>query len=205
MSDINHASVLKVSEIYHSDNKVWLIMPSLSITHKPLSLLDTVLMESQITRIVEKLLQLCVHIHKRGITAANLHPGNVFIDEDNAEDVLVTDVGFTYMPSMDPVTKMQTDFAAPEIRGKSSMALEKAVQESPNNCDLYAIGAIAKFLLVGSPDQSADELEEVSEEMKDFLRKIESENPYERMSANPLLRLPLFNKERLARQEEDKE
>ena len=146
-----------------------------------------------------------MYLHRKGITAANIHPGNVFIDEDDTEDVLVTDIGFAYMPNMDPVTKFQTDFAAPEIRGKSSMALEKAVHEAPLNCDLYAIGAIAKFLLSGSCEYSADEMEDISEEMQDFLRKVESENPFQRTAAGPLLRLPLFDNERLARQDEDEE
>lgn len=97
---------------------------------------------------------------------ANLHPNNVFIDEDCPDDVLVTDVGFLYMPSMDPVTKMQLDFAAPEVRGKSGIELEKVVHNTPYNCDLYAIGAMAKYLLSGSTEYSADDLEgSVSTEM----------------------------------------
>jgi len=41
---------------------------------------------------------MCASLHSKGVTVANLHPGNIFIDEDNPEDVLVTDVGFAYMP-----------------------------------------------------------------------------------------------------------
>jgi len=195
-----------VQEIYQSNDRVFLVSPSLKATHKSLAELDTVLDESQVTRIIEKLLQLCVHIHAKGITAANLHPNNVFIDEDNADDVLVTDIGFTYMPSMDPITKMQLEFAAPEVRGKSGILLEKAVHEAPATCDLYSVGAIAKFLLVGTVEYSADDLEgQISSEMQDFLRKVESENPFGRVAANPLLRMDLFDNERLARQESDLE
>ena len=35
------------------------------------------------------------------------------------------------------------------------------------------------------------------------MRRTESENPAQRLAAEPLLRLPLFDKERLARQEQD--
>ena len=69
-------------------------------SHKSLSEIESVLDESQITRIVEKLLQMCIKLHSNGIAIANLHPNNIFVDEENLEDVLVTDVGFAYMPGM---------------------------------------------------------------------------------------------------------
>ena len=65
---------------------------------------------------------------------------------------------------------------------------------------------MAKFLLTGSVEYSADELEgTASVELQEFLRKVESESPFERTAADPLLRLPLFDAARLARQEEDAE
>lgn len=56
MGGISHNILLKVQEVFISDDKVFLVYPSLRATHKPLSELDTVLDESQITRIVEKLI-----------------------------------------------------------------------------------------------------------------------------------------------------
>ena len=59
--------------------------------------------------------------------------------------------------------------------------------------DLYSISKIAKFLLVGETSlSSADMAEDISEEMKDLLEKIESENPLERTSAVRVLDAPLF-------------
>ena len=43
---------------------------------------------------------MCSKLHADGVTVAYLHPNNIFIDEDNTEDVLVTDVGFAYMPGV---------------------------------------------------------------------------------------------------------
>ena len=37
----------------------------------------------------------------QNITITNLNTGNVFYDEDNPEDILVTDVGFAYMPGVE--------------------------------------------------------------------------------------------------------
>lgn len=75
--------------------------------------------EFQISLILEKLLQMCTKLHKEGVTVCNLSPTNVFIDENYPEDVLVTDVGFAYMPCMTPETQLQTMFLAPELRGKT--------------------------------------------------------------------------------------
>lgn len=106
MSSISHQLITKVQEVYVDKDRVYLIIPFLRKTHKQLSELSITLDEIQVTVIIQKLLQLCAHLHQQGITIANLHPNNVFIDEDYPEDVLVTDAGFIFMPSMDPVTKM---------------------------------------------------------------------------------------------------
>ena len=45
----------------------------------------------------------------------------------------------------------------------------------------------------------------MSTEMLEFLHKTENHNPLQRLAAEPLLHLSLFNKERLARQEQDSE
>ena len=139
-------------------------------------------------------MQMCHALHSKNHTIANLHPNNIFIDEDYPEDVLVTDVGFSYMTGMDPETTLQTQFSAPEVRGKSGLDMEKAVNEFPQNCDLYSIGAIAKYLLFGATHYSSEDCEgQVSLEMQEFMQRVESENPFERASADVVLRLPLFD------------
>ena len=117
-----------------------------------------VLDENQITRIIEQLLKICVNLHRKNITIGNLHANNVFIDENYPDDVLVTDVGFAYVPNMGPSTDVQAKFEAPEIQGKTTADFEMAVREAPGQADIYSIGRIAKFLLVGNPDYSADDL-----------------------------------------------
>lgn len=59
---------------------------------------------------------------------------------------------------------------------------------------------MAKFLLTGSTEYTAESLEgTASAEMQEFLRKVESENPVERLATSSLLKLPLFDTARLAR------
>ncbi len=59
MSTVSNSIVCKVQEIYHSNDKIFLVSDSLKGTHKPLAELETILDEGKITRIVEKLLVLC--------------------------------------------------------------------------------------------------------------------------------------------------
>ena len=77
-----------------------LITQSLKGSHVSLSEIGTVLNEVQIAEILQKLLQMVNSVHKSGLTVCNLHPWNVFIDENYPEDVLVTDVGFALVPQM---------------------------------------------------------------------------------------------------------
>ena len=116
MGQISHSIAIKIQEIYHSNDRVYLVSPSLKRSHKSLTELDQVLDEGQITRIIEKLLQMCLKLHKDGIAVANLHPNNIFVDEENLDDVVVTDIGFAYMPGMVSETQIQTNFQAPEIK-----------------------------------------------------------------------------------------
>lgn len=147
---------------------------------------------------------MCAKLHKDGVTIANLHADNVFIDEDYPEDVLVTDVGFAYVPGMEQSTPMQQGFLAPELADKTGIELEKAIAEYLGQADMYSIGCIAKFLCVGSLEYPAEDLgDQISDEMRDFIQRVESKNPVERMAARTLLDQPLFNNERLARQEAD--
>ena len=91
-------------------------------------------------------------------------------------------------------------FMAPEIQGKSDHDFHRITAESPGQADLYSIAQLAKFLLSGSTEYSADDLEgSCSDEMREFLGKIESDNPVERTGADPLLRLSVFEGERLKR------
>jgi len=53
------------------------------------------------------------------------------------------------------------------------------VNEAQGNADLYSVGKLAQFLICGSVDYSAEDLEgQVSPEMQEFIRRTESENPF---------------------------
>ena len=51
---------------------------------------------------------MCVQLHEEGVTLCNLHPGNIFVDEErfDGSNVLVTDAGFAYMPGTLAETQM---------------------------------------------------------------------------------------------------
>ena len=96
---------------------------------------------------------------------------------------------------------MQLNFQAPEVKGKTGYELKKAVSDSAGTADLKSIGLIAIYLLTGTTGYTSQDLSEsgwyCSEEMVLFIKKTEDENPYQRLNADALLRLPLFNKDRL--------
>ena len=110
MAEISHSIVVKFNEIYKSSDKIYLVSPNLSSMYKPLAELGEVLDEYQVVLIIEQLLQMCVRLHKNSITVAYLHPNNIFIDEDNPEAILVTDIGFAYMPGVHAETQLQVKF-----------------------------------------------------------------------------------------------
>ena len=90
---------------------------------------------------------MCVKLHKDGIAVANLHPNNIFVDEENLEDVLVTDVGFAYMPGMVSETQIQMNFQAPEIKEKTGIELERIINTANNpapwSADIKSISLLA--------------------------------------------------------------
>ena len=107
---------------------------------------------------------------------------------------------------MAPVTDIQRNFIAPEIRDISGRELESALKEYPFACDLYSVAAIAKLLLTGQTQDTADELEgTVSAEMQEFLRRTENEDPVKRLGAKQVINLELFDQARLTRQAKDAE
>ena len=106
MGQVSHNIIVKVQEVYSSEDRIHLISPNLGATHASLAELNQVLDETKICVILQHLLQMLCKLHRDGVTVCNLHPGNVFIDEDNEDDVLVTDVGFAYVPGMLPETQL---------------------------------------------------------------------------------------------------
>ena len=70
---------------------------------------------------------------------------------------------------------------------------------APWSADIKSISLLAQYLLLGSTEGCADDFEgQISSEMQDFLRRTESAHPEQRLAADPLVKMALFDKERLA-------
>jgi serine/threonine protein kinase len=62
-------------------------------THTSLLNLGYALSETQISGIIEQVLHAVVYLHENQVYMRNLHPGNIFISNENSNDVLITDAG----------------------------------------------------------------------------------------------------------------
>ena len=79
------------------------------------------------------------------------------------------------------------------MRGLSGIELERALKNDRGNADVKSVAQIVKFLVSGDTDLGADDLECVSDALRDFVRACDSENPVERQSADALLRHAVFD------------
>ena len=58
---------------------------------------------------------------------------------------------------------------------------------------MKSVAQIVKFLVAGDTDLGADDLESVSDALRDFVRACDSEDPVARRSADALLRHDVFD------------
>lgn len=57
--------------------------------------------------------------------------------------------------------------------------MQAEIEDGIGNADVYSISKIAQFMVLGTVEYAADDLEgQMSEEMREFLKKSESESPY---------------------------
>ena len=80
------------------------------------------------------------------------------------------------------------------MRGLSGVDLERALKDDRGNADVNSVAQIVKFLVSGDTDLGADDLESVSDALKDFVRACDSDDPVARQSADALLRHDVFDK-----------
>ena len=73
------------------------------------------------------------------------------------------------------------------------MDLARALKDDRGNADVNSVAQIVKFLVSGHTDLGADDLESVSDALRDFVQVCDSDIPVERQSADALLRHAVFD------------
>lgn len=77
--------------------------------------LEKVLSETQLSLVIEKVLQVLVFLHEKKIFMNNLHPNNVFVSNQNDGEILITDVGLNQLEGLQASKlSVHTPFIAPE-------------------------------------------------------------------------------------------
>jgi serine/threonine protein kinase len=138
----------------------------------------------------------------------NLHPGNIFISNENSNDVLITDAGLCQLRGVNRFQlSLHIDFVAPEIhrelQGNFGISTpqsddELAYVEDPEAASIWSIGMIVKFLATGNVSVNLRHLtgkaSPYSSELVDFIVRTLQETPGRRISASKLLSHPFIAK-----------
>ncbi|WFC93581.1 calcium/calmodulin-dependent protein kinase [Malassezia brasiliensis] len=163
--------------------------------------------EKDAAQIIRTVLKAVEYLHAQGIVHRDLKPENLlFRDRSEHSDLLIADFGLSRMVDDDKMTVLSTTcgtpgYMAPEI-------FLKAGHGKP--VDMWAIGVITYFLLCGytpfDRDSSAEEMKaivnadykfepeiywrDVSDEARDFIRRLLTIDQNQRMTATQALQHP---------------
>jgi calcium-dependent protein kinase len=219
MCQLDHPNVIRLEEIYESDSIIYLVQ-ELCHGGELFDQLDNQedyhYSEDEARELVKQVLSAVSYLHSQGIVHRDLKLENfLFATKDSKSTLKMIDFGLSKHFKYDDVhvDKVGTPYTvAPEvIKGKYD-----------EKCDVWGIGVIAYMLLCGdSPfggcdpegaEKSLKEIRtnilsgrvqfepedtwaEVSEEAKDFIRKLLTVDPSERPTAREVRRLPYLNME----------
>lgn len=162
--------------------------------------------ESDAAVLVSKILSAIEYLHHLGIVHRDLKPENLLLkDHTDISEVKLADFGLSKIVGQTGFTMMQTACGTP---GYVAPEVLKACGYGPE-VDLWSIGVITYILLCGFPPFYHDDLpvlfdqimeaeydfppeywDPISEEAKDFIRKLLVVNPAERMTASAALTHP---------------
>lgn len=203
MKRVEHPNILKLHEIYESDEKVYIVMELVNGSE----LFDRIVdkgyySEKNAIIIIKQILSAVSYLHSQGIAHRDLKPENLLCSgQDEDEIVKIADFGLSKIFSGDEelMTSCGTPgYVAPEVLMCESY--DKSV-------DMWGIGIITYILLAGYPPFYADNdtalfekimnaeydfddecWEDVSEPAKDFIRHLLIKDPNERLTATEALK-----------------
>jgi len=202
MKKVSHNNILKLFEIYESETRVCIVMELVDGSE----LFDRIVdkgyySEKNAINIVKQILSAVAYLHQRGIAHRDLKPENLLCTgEGTTEMVKIADFGLSKIFSEEALmTSCGTPgYVAPEVL--MSEHYDKSV-------DLWGVGIITYILLAGYPpfyaendtalfekimnveyDFDDDCWDEVSDQAKDFIRKLLVKDPEERYTAEQALK-----------------
>ncbi|KAJ3059902.1 hypothetical protein HDU98_004082 [Podochytrium sp. JEL0797] len=209
LARVRHENIVQLYEMFAIENKIYLVMEIVTGGE----LFDEIVKrgkysETDTARIVHKILGAVEYLHSNDIAHRDLKPENLLLSEKSVNaKVMISDFGLSKI--LNDETAMKTacgtpGYVAPEVLRKRGYGKE---------VDLWSIGVIAYILLVGYPpfyDQNNAVLfrlimagkyefdrpwwDTVSDDAKDFIRKLLVLDPKQRFTARQALAHPFVVK-----------
>jgi len=216
LSELDHPNIIKIYEYFMDDINFYIIME----IAKGGELYDKIFYhqkfnEDSARTIIKQLLSAVFYFHSKGIVHRDLKPENILLDtnDDGDLDIKLIDFGTAnYWNSKDNLTlNIGTPYyIAPEI----------LIKRYTNKCDIWSCGVILYVILTGVPPFTGkdeqeilkkvatekikfdgEEWKDLSDEVKDLLKKMLDRNPDTRISAENALQHPWIKKNKVKKGE----
>ena len=211
---LNHSNIMKFIELFETEGSIYMVLELLegeellTYTRNKGKLSIKV-----ICKIVRSVLKSLVYLDEKGIIHRDLKPSNIILKSENNKDcpsIKLIDFGLATHENVSNyiVPRCGTPgFIAPEILGFVSEAKYKQTSKS----DVFSLGVLLYYLIVGSLPFHADTVEEILlknfackvdfsnheiikiPRLKDLLMQMLKADPYKRISAKNALKHMFFD------------
>lgn len=202
MNQLHHRKLINLHDAYEDDDEMVLILEFLSGGELFERITDEryVMSEAEVINYMRQICEGVKHMHERNIIHLDLKPENVMCERKTTTNVKLIDFGLATKLDPNDVVKVTTgtaEFAAPEIVEREPVGFYT---------DMWALGVLSYVLLSGlSPfagDNDVDTLKnvkacdwtfdeeafrDISEDGKDFIRRLLVKNKEKRMTAHECL------------------
>ncbi|TPX68139.1 hypothetical protein CcCBS67573_g07281 [Chytriomyces confervae] len=204
---VRHENIVQLYEMYEIDSKIYLVMELVTGGE----LFDEIVgrgkySEPDAAKIVHRILLAVNYLHSLGIAHRDLKPENLLLSDKTADaKIMISDFGLSKIFNDDEVMRTACGtpgYVAPEVLKRQGYGRE---------IDLWSLGVITYILLCGYPpfyDQNNVELfkqimtgkfefdrpwwDNITENAKDFIRRLLVLDPQQRFTARQALNHPFI-------------
>ncbi|KAI5726324.1 hypothetical protein M8J76_000791 [Diaphorina citri] len=202
MNQLHHPKLINLHDAFEDDDEMVLIFEFLSggELFERITAPDYKMSEAEVINYMRQVCEAVKHMHEKNIIHLDVKPENIMCQTRNSTNVKMIDFGLATKLDPNEVVKISTgtaEFAAPEIVEREPVGFYT---------DMWAVGVLAYVLLSGlSPFAGENDVEtlknvkacdwefdeeafkNVSEEGKDFIRRLLLRNKEKRMTAHECL------------------